>query len=67
MYRIIRLLKALLGASAFAVAPVKTLAVLVASLVIPYLIYAFAGGFILAVIIGLTIWGIYTLSRRKTH
>lgn len=65
MYRLTRLLKSLLGATAFVVAPGKTILALALSLVIPYLIYAFAGGFVLAALIGLTIWGIYSLSQRK--
>lgn len=62
--RLARLLKSFLGASAVAASPLKAITGIVISIIIPYLLYAFLGGFGLAIaLIGL-IWGVVWLAKK---
>lgn len=63
--RLARLLNSFLGASAIAAAPLKAITGIVISLIIPYLLYAFLGGFGIALALVGLIWGIVWLSKKK--
>ncbi|WP_020402600.1 hypothetical protein [Gracilimonas tropica] len=63
--RFARLLNSFLGASAVAAAPLKAITGIVISLIIPYLLYAFLGGFGIAIALVGLIWGIVWLSKKK--
>lgn len=63
--RLARLLNSFLGASAIAAAPLKAITGIVMSLIIPYLLYAFLGGFGIALALVGLIWGIVWLSKKK--
>ena len=63
--RLARLLNSLIGATVIAAAPLKAITAIVMSLILPYLFYAFLGGFGIALdLVGL-IWGIVGLSKKK--
>lgn len=65
--RLARLLNSFLGASAVAAAPLKAITGIVISIIIPYLLYAFLGGFGVAIaLIGL-ILGIIWLSKKRNN
>lgn len=63
--RLARLLNSFLGASAVAAAPLKAITGIVISLIVPYLLYAFLGGFGIALAFVGLIWGIVYLTRKK--
>lgn len=63
--RLARLLNSLIGASAVAASPLKVITGIVISLIIPYLLYAFLGGFGIALALVGLIWGIVYLTRKK--
>ncbi|HET8865838.1 MAG TPA: hypothetical protein VFM80_09065 [Gracilimonas sp.] len=63
--RLSRLISSFLGASAIAAAPLKAITGIVISLIIPYLLYAFLGGFGIALALVGLIWGIVWLSKKK--
>lgn len=63
--RLARLLNSFLGASAVAAAPLKAISGIVISLIVPYLLYAFLGGFGIALAFVGLIWGIVYLTRKK--
>lgn len=62
--RLARLFRSLTQGAALAL-PLKGLAGFVVSLVVPYLLYAFLGGFGLAIALVLVIWGIVYLVKKK--
>lgn len=64
--RIARLINSFIGASAVAAAPLKAITGIVISMIIPYLLYAFLGGFGLALALVGIIWGLVWLSKRNT-
>jgi len=64
--RLARLINSFIGASAVAAAPLKAITGIIISLIIPYLLYAFLGGFGLALALAGIIWGVVWLSRRNT-
>lgn len=63
--RIARVLKSFLGASAVAASPIKAITGIVVSLIIPYLLYAFLGGFGIALAIVGIGWGIWYFTKKK--
>ncbi|MDZ7807955.1 MAG: hypothetical protein U5K71_12690 [Gracilimonas sp.] len=63
--RLARLFNSLIGASAIAAAPLKAITGIVISLIIPYLLYAFLGGFGLALALVGIVWGVIWLSKKK--
>ena len=63
--RILRLFRSLFTAGAIAANPVKSIAAIVISMIIPYLLYAFLGGFGLALILGGIGWAIWYFSKKK--
>jgi hypothetical protein len=63
--RIARLINSFIGASAVAAAPLKAITGIVISLIIPYLLYAFLGGFGLALALVGIIWGVIWLSKKN--
>lgn len=64
--RLARLINSFIGASAVAAAPLKANTGIVISLIIPYLLYAFLGGFGLALALVGIIWGVVWLSKRNS-
>lgn len=64
--RLARLINSFIGASAVAAAPLKAITGIVISLIIPYLLYAFLGGFGLALTLVGIIWGVVWLSKRNS-
>lgn len=63
--RTLRLLRSFLGASAVATSPLKAITGIVISLIIPYLLYAFLGGFGLALVLGGVIWLVWWMVKNK--
>jgi hypothetical protein len=63
--RLARLINSFIGASAIAAAPLKAITGIVISLIIPYLLYAFLGGFGLALALVGIVWGVVWLSKKK--
>jgi hypothetical protein len=63
--RLARLFNSLIGASVVAASPLKAITGIVISIILPYLLYAFLGGFGIALaLIGL-VWGIIWLTKKK--
>lgn len=63
--RLARIFRSLLGASAVAASPLKAITGIVVSLIIPYLLYAFLGGFGIALALVGIIWGVVWLTKRE--
>jgi len=63
--RLARLINSFIGASAVAAAPLKAITGIIISLIIPYLLYAFLGGFGLALALVGLIWGVVWLSKKN--
>ncbi|MGN8226366.1 hypothetical protein [Gracilimonas sp. BCB1] len=63
--RLARLFKSLLGASAVAASPLKAITGIVISVILPYLLYAFLGGFGIALALVGLVWGIVWLSQKN--
>jgi len=63
--RLARLFNSFLRASAIAAAPLKAITGIVVSLIIPYLLYAFLGGFGIALALVGLIWGVVWLSKKN--
>ncbi len=63
--RIIRVIKSFLGASAVAASPIKAITGIVVSLIVPYLLYAFLGGFGIALILIGIGWAIWYFAKKK--
>jgi len=63
--RLARLINSFIGASTVAAAPLKAITGIIISLIIPYLLYAFLGGFGLALALVCLIWGVIWLSKKK--
>ncbi|MFP8487770.1 hypothetical protein ACKGJO_01600 [Gracilimonas sp. Q87] len=63
--RLARLFNSFIGASAIAAAPLKAITGITISLIIPYLLYAFLGGFGLALALVAVVWGAVWLSKKK--
>lgn len=63
--RLARLFNSFIGASVVAASPLKAITGIIISIILPYLLYAFLGGFGIALaLIGL-VWGIIWLTRKK--
>ena len=63
--RLVRILKSFLGAAGIAASPLKAITGIVVSIITPYLLWTFLGGFGLALaIVGLG-WGIWYLAKKK--
>lgn len=63
--RIGRIIASLLGAAGIAATPFKSIAAIVISMIIPYLLYAFLGGFGIALAFVGIIWAIWYFAKRK--
>ncbi len=63
--RLARVFRSLFGAAS-AVTPVKTITGIVVSVIIPYLLYAFLGGFGIALIIIGVGWLIWWFARKES-
>lgn len=63
--RLAMVFKSFLGAAGVAASPIKAITGIVVSLVIPYLLYAFLGGFGLALVIGGIIWAVWYFAKKK--
>lgn len=63
--RLARLLNSFIGASAVAAAPLKAITGIVISLIIPYLLYAFLGGFGIALAMVGLVWLVIYLTRKN--
>ncbi len=63
--RLIRVISSIFGASSAAAFPVKALSGIVISIIIPYLLYAFLGGFGIALALVGIIWAVIYLSKKR--
>ncbi|MBO6620352.1 MAG: hypothetical protein JJ892_13550 [Balneola sp.] len=63
--RLARVLKSFLGAAGVAASPIKAITGIVVSIIIPYLLYAFLGGFGIALAIFGIGWGIWYFVKKK--
>lgn len=63
--RLARVLSSFVGAAGVAVSPVKAVTGVVLTMVIPYLLYAFLGGFGIALIIVGIGWAIWYFAKKK--
>lgn len=63
--RLARVLRSFIGTAGIAASPIKAITGIVVSLVIPYLLYAFLGGFGLALLIGGIIWAVWYFAKKK--
>ncbi len=63
--RIGRIIASLFGAAGVAAAPLKTIAAIVISMIIPYLLYAFLGGIGIALAFVGIIWAIWYFAKKK--
>lgn len=63
--RLARLFNSIIGASVVAASPLKAITGIVISLIIPYLLYAFLGGFGIALALVGIIWGVIWLTKKK--
>lgn len=63
--RLARLFRSLLGASAVAASPLKAITGIVISIILPYLLYAFLGGFGIALALVGFIWLMIWLAKKN--
>lgn len=63
--RLARVFNSLIGASVVAASPLKAITGIVISIIIPYLLYAFLGGFGIALALVGLVWGVIWLSKKK--
>ena len=63
--RLARLFKSLIGASLIAASPLKAITGIIMSIILPYLLYAFLGGFGIALALVGIIWGLVWLSKKN--
>lgn len=63
--RLARLFNSLIGASVVAASPLKAITGIVISIILPYLLYAFLGGFGIALALVGLIWGAIWLTKKK--
>jgi hypothetical protein len=63
--RIARILRSIFGVAGVAASPVKAVAGIVISMIIPYLLYAFLGGFGIALALVGIGWLIWYFSKKK--
>lgn len=63
--RLARVLRSFIGTAGIAASPIKAITGIVVSLVIPYLLYAFLGGFGIALIIFGIGWLIWWFARKE--
>jgi len=63
--RLARVFRSFLGVAGVAASPVKAITGIVLSIIIPYLLYAFLGGFGIALIIFGIGWGIWYFTKKK--
>lgn len=63
--RLARVLKSFLGAAGIAASPIKAITGIVVSIITPYLLWTFLGGFGIALaLVGLG-WGIWYMAKKK--
>lgn len=62
--RISRIVASIFGAAGAAAFPLKTLGAIVGTVILPYLMYAFLGGFGLALALVGIVWGIVWLAKK---
>lgn len=63
--RLARLLNSLIGASVVAASPLKAITGIVISIILPYLLYAFLGGFGIALALVGIVWGVVWMAKKK--
>lgn len=63
--RLARLFNSLIGASVVAASPLKAITGIVISIIIPYLLYAFLGGFGIALALIGIVWGVIWLTKQE--
>lgn len=63
--RLARVLKSFLGSASVAASPIKAITGIVVSLIIPYLMYAFLGGFGIALVLIAIGWTIWYFAKKK--
>ncbi|MEQ9309918.1 MAG: hypothetical protein RLN90_10745 [Balneolaceae bacterium] len=63
--RLAMIFKSFLGAAGVAASPIKAITGIVISMIIPYLLYAFLGGFGLALAIFGIGWAIWYFTKKK--
>lgn len=63
--RLAMVFKSFLGAAGVAASPIKAITGIVVSMIIPYLLYAFLGGFGLALAIFGIGWAIWYFAKKK--
>ncbi len=63
--RLARVLKSLVGAAGVATSPVKAITGIVVSIVVPYLLWSFLGGFGIALILIGIGWLIWWMANKK--
>ncbi|MTI89240.1 MAG: hypothetical protein FH748_14895 [Balneolaceae bacterium] len=63
--RLLRLIRSLFSAGTVAASPIKAITGIVVSIIIPYLLYAFLGGFGLALALIGIIWGVMWLVKKN--
>lgn len=63
--RLAMIFRSFLGAAGVAASPIKAITGIVVSMVIPYLLYAFLGGFGLALAIFGIAWAIWYFTKKK--
>ncbi|MFN1834451.1 hypothetical protein AB2B38_004255 [Balneola sp. MJW-20] len=64
--RLARIAQSLVGAAGVAAFPLKTLGAIVGTVILPYLMYAFLGGFGLALALVAIVWGIIWLAKKDS-
>ncbi len=63
--RLARVLKSFMGTAGVAASPIKAITGIVVSLIIPYLMYAFLGGFGIALVLIAIGWAIWHFAKKK--
>ena len=63
--RLARVLRSFLTVSAVAASPLKAITGIVISIILPYLLYAFLGGFGVALALVGIVWGVIWLAKRN--
>jgi hypothetical protein len=63
--RLARVLRSFLTVSAFAASPLKAITGIVVSIILPYLLYAFLGGFGIALALVGIIWGLIWIAKKN--
>ncbi len=63
--RLARVLRSFLGAAGVAASPIKAITGIVVSIIMPYLLWTFLGGFGIALALVGIVWGVWYLAKKK--